>query len=137
MRTTLLAVAIAVAGPNTAAAAEWVVEAHYPDHAALARAAARFGHVIVDDRRSVLRVATDERGMQALADAGLDVGIDEAATAKLRANTQRGAMCAPTSHASPSRISPYARWRFACPSRSDFTSVPTSCTPASTRSTTW
>ena len=89
MRTTLLAVAIAVAGPNTAAAAEWVVEAHYPDHAALARAAARFGHVIVDDRRSVLRVATDERGMQALADAGLDVGIDEAATAKLRANTQR------------------------------------------------
>lgn len=84
MRRTLLAVAIAVAGLNMAAADEWFVEAHYPDHAALARAAAHFQHVIVDDSRSVLRVDTDEAGIEALQAAGLDVSIDSAATAKLR-----------------------------------------------------
>ena len=89
MRTILLAVVIAVAGLDTAMADEWVVEAHYPDTASLARAAVKFQHVIVDAKRGVLRVATDESGMRALAEAGLDVGIDEAATAKLRADTQR------------------------------------------------
>jgi murein tripeptide amidase MpaA len=83
MRRTLLAAAIAVAGLNTAAAREWVVEAHYPDSAALARAAAQFQHVIVDAKRNVLRVNTDEGGMRTLEDAGLDIGIDEAASAKL------------------------------------------------------
>jgi hypothetical protein len=33
MRRTVLAAAIALAGLNTAAAAEWVVEASYPDQA--------------------------------------------------------------------------------------------------------
>ena len=84
MRRTLLAVAIAVAGLNTAMADEWFVEAHYPDHAALARAAAHFQHVIVDDSRNVLRVDTNEAGIDALQAAGLDVSIDAAATAKLR-----------------------------------------------------
>lgn len=89
MRRTLLAVAIAVAGVNSAVADEWVVEAHYANHAVLARAAARFGHVIVDDSRGVLRVSTDEDGIRALTAAGLNVGIDEVATAKLRVETQR------------------------------------------------
>ena len=89
MRRTLLAVAIAVAGLNGAVADEWVVEAHYPNHAVLARAAAQFGHVIVDDKRGVLRVATNEDGIRALTNAGLEVDIDEVATAKLRTETQR------------------------------------------------
>jgi carboxypeptidase T len=89
MRGILFAAAIAVVTLNTALADEWIVEAHYQDHAALARAAALFGHVIVDDSRGVLRVSTDDNGMRALTDAGLKVDIDEAATAKLRANTQR------------------------------------------------
>ena len=89
MRRVLLAVALTFAGTQAAAAAEWVVEARYPDHAALARAAARFGHIIVDDSRSVLRVATDEAGIRALNDAGLAVSIDQAATARLTAETER------------------------------------------------
>ena len=43
----------------------------------------------------------------------------------------------PTSHASPSRTSAYACCRVASPPRSDFTSVPVSTTPASTRSERW
>ncbi len=86
MRGTLLAVAvIAIATMNSAGAEEWVVEAHYPDTAALTRAAARFQHVIIDAKRNVLRVDTNEGGIRALEDAGLTVGIDQAATAKLRA----------------------------------------------------
>lgn len=85
MRRTLLAVAIAVAGLNTATAHDWVVEAHYPDNAALGRAAANFQHVIVDAKRHVLRVDTDEGGIRMLEDAGLGVNIDEAATATLNA----------------------------------------------------
>lgn len=85
MRKTLLAVAIAVAGLNSASATEWVVEARYPDAAALARAAAQFQHVIVDAKRSVLRVNTDDGGIGILEDAGLGVSIDQAATAKLNA----------------------------------------------------
>jgi carboxypeptidase T len=85
MRRTVLATAIAVAGLNTAAATEWVVEAHYPDAAALARAAARFQHVIVDAKRNVLRVDTSESGIHALEDAGLTVSIDGAASSKLQA----------------------------------------------------
>ncbi|HEY0180967.1 MAG TPA: M14 family zinc carboxypeptidase [Dokdonella sp.] len=89
MRKTLLAAALVLAGVRTAAADEWVVEASYPDAAALARAAKRFEHVIVDAKRGVLRVATNERGIQALEDAGLGVGIDVAATARLQANEAR------------------------------------------------
>ncbi|MEO7432166.1 MAG: M14 family zinc carboxypeptidase [Dokdonella sp.] len=85
MRRTLLAVAIVVAGLNSAAAEEWVVEAHYPDNAALARAAAHFQHVIVDGKRSTLRVATGDRGIAALEEAGLGVSIDQSATATLNA----------------------------------------------------
>ncbi|MEP7042537.1 MAG: M14 family zinc carboxypeptidase [Dokdonella sp.] len=89
MRRVLLVLAIAFAGTHAAVAAEWVVEAKYPDHAALARAAARFGHIIVDDQRSVLRVATDEGGIRALEGAGLTVSIDQAATARLTVETER------------------------------------------------
>ncbi|HEY0232912.1 MAG TPA: M14 family zinc carboxypeptidase, partial [Dokdonella sp.] len=89
MRKVWLAVALSFAGMQAAFGAEWVVEAKYPDHAALARAAARFGHIIVDDSRSVLRVATDEAGMCALVQAGLTVSIDQAATARLSAETAR------------------------------------------------
>lgn len=84
MRPSLLVVALAACCLNSARAEEWVVEARYPDHAALARAAARFQHVIVDDKRSVLRVETDDAGMRKLRDEGLDVTIDVVASAKLQ-----------------------------------------------------
>lgn len=84
MRPLLLAVALASCCLNSARAEEWVVEARYPDHAALARAAARFQHAIVDDKRGVLRVETDDAGMTRLRDAGLEVGIDVVASARLQ-----------------------------------------------------
>lgn len=84
MRLSLLALALAACCVNPARAEEWVVEARYPDRAALARAAARFQHVIVDQQRQILRVDTDEAGMRALEDAGLDVTIDAGETARLR-----------------------------------------------------
>src|SRR5438046_3161509 len=46
-------------------------------------------------------------------------------------------MCAPTSQASPSRMSAYERARLARPSRRDLTSVPVSTSPASTSSSRW
>ena len=84
MRTHLLAAAISIAGLHSAVAAEWVVEAHYPDQAALNRAAAKFQHVAVDAQRQTLRVDTDDDGIAALEDAGLTVSIDVADTARLR-----------------------------------------------------
>ena len=94
MRRTLLASAIGVAmlaasSLTTATATEWVVEAHYPDVQALARAAAHFQHVRVDREREVLRVATDEAGMELLRSAGLAVGIDHAASARLHSARQK------------------------------------------------
>lgn len=85
MRPSLLVVALAVLALDSARAEEWMVEAHYPDRAALTRAAGRFQHVAVDAQRKVLRVDTDEQGIAALEDAGLSVGIDTAGTAQLRA----------------------------------------------------
>ncbi|MFO1507104.1 MAG: M14 family zinc carboxypeptidase [Lysobacterales bacterium] len=72
-----------------ALADDWIVEAHWPDQAALQRAAAKFQHIIVDPQRQVLRTETDGRGIDALAAAGLTVTIDEAATAQLRATEAR------------------------------------------------
>ncbi len=84
MRKSLLAAAIAMAAANTAVADEWFVDAHYPDQAALIRAAALFQHVIVDAKTQTLRVDTDDDGIAALEDAGLTVTINEADTARLR-----------------------------------------------------
>ena len=84
MRRLLLAVAMSIAGLHCAMAAEWFIEAHYPDQAALNRAAAKFQHVSVDAERRTLRVDTDEDGIVALEDAGLTVTIDAAGTARLR-----------------------------------------------------
>ena len=85
MRKILLGILAVLAVSEAARAEEWVVEAHYGDRAALQRAASRFQHVIVDQTRNVLRVATNEHGIDALESAGLTVSIDAAATAKLRA----------------------------------------------------
>ncbi|HET6545469.1 MAG TPA: M14 family zinc carboxypeptidase, partial [Rhodanobacteraceae bacterium] len=84
MRKLLLALTILLIATHSAAAEEWVVEAHYDNTAELTRAAARFQHVIVDAKRQVLRVDTNESGIAALQDAGLAVTIDQAATARLR-----------------------------------------------------
>lgn len=88
MRRLLLALAIAGVPWGTIHAEEWVVEAHYPDRAALHRVTSRFQHVEVDAARQVLRVDTDEHGIALLEAEGLHVGIDVAATAELRAFEQ-------------------------------------------------
>lgn len=88
MRKHVLAAAFAAAaigsvGAHAATPSAWIVEAHYPDRAALQRAAANFQHLIVDRKRSVLRVETDDEGIRALEDAGLEVAVDLAASARL------------------------------------------------------
>ncbi len=86
MHRLLLAIALVLAaGLPTAQAEEWMVEAHYPDHAALIRATSKLQHAIVDTERQVLRVDTDENGIAALKAAGLSVSIDMVDTARLRA----------------------------------------------------
>jgi hypothetical protein len=85
MRRILLGALAALAAAQAAHAENWVVEARYADRAALQDAARHFEHVIVDRQRHTLRVDTNERGIAALRNAGLAVGIDEPATAKLRA----------------------------------------------------
>jgi len=83
MRKALLAVSIGIAA-QAAMAEEWVVEAPITDSASLKRAASRFQHLIVDHKRNVIRVATDQGGIDALRSAGLNVGVDTVATAKLQ-----------------------------------------------------
>ncbi|MCK9539069.1 hypothetical protein, partial [Dokdonella sp.] len=84
MRNLVLAASLALLASQSAVADEWMVEAHYPDRAALIRATAHFQHAIVDANRQVLRVDTDERGIELLEQAGLAVSIDSAGTAQLR-----------------------------------------------------
>ena len=84
MRIAILTLILAMLGAQTARAEHWVVEARYPDRAALVRAAAHFQHVRVDRKRSMLVVDTDESGIAMLEREGLAVGIDSAATARLR-----------------------------------------------------
>ena len=86
MHRLLLTIALVLAtGLPTAQAEEWMVEAHYPDHAALIRATSKLQHAIVDTERHVLRVDADESGIAALRAAGLSVSIDMVGTAQLRA----------------------------------------------------
>ncbi len=84
MRNLVLAASLTLLASQSAVADEWMVEAHYPDRAALIRATAHFQHAIVDANRQVLRVDTDERGIELLEQAGLAVSIDSAGTAQLR-----------------------------------------------------
>jgi hypothetical protein len=84
MRPSLLALALVACCTSPLRAEEWVVEAHYPDRAALIRAASRFQHPVVDAQRQTLRVDTDEAGIRALEDAGLSVSVDAGETARLR-----------------------------------------------------
>jgi len=93
MRKRLLAVAIAavpsIVIAQDAAEQEWIVEAHYPDVAALTRAARNFDHLIVDRKRQVVRVLTDDAGTAQLRDAGLDdIRVDQAGSARLHAFEQ-------------------------------------------------
>ncbi len=83
MRRTVLAAAIALAGLNTAAAAEWVVEARYPDLATLRSIAPQFQHVRIDRKRQLLRTTVDEAGIERLQAAGLPVQVDTVASARL------------------------------------------------------
>lgn len=93
MHQRLLALAIAsvssIVMAQDVAEQEWIVEAHYPDVAALTRAAKNFDHLIVDRKRQVVRVLTDANGTAQLREAGLDaITVDEAASAHLRAYEQ-------------------------------------------------
>jgi hypothetical protein len=85
MRLLLPVLTLVLATTQAAHAAEWVVEARYTDNAMLARAAARFQHVIVDAKHHTVRVATGDAGIHALEGAGLAVEIDQVASAKLQA----------------------------------------------------
>ena len=86
MRRLLLAtVVVLAAGLPAAQAEEWMVQAHYPDRAALVRATSKLQHAMVDTERQLLRVDADENGIAALEAAGLSVQIDVAGTARLRA----------------------------------------------------
>ena len=85
MRKSLLGIFIGVAIAQVAHADPWVIEASYQDRAALQRASRHFEHVIVDKKRSLLRIDTNEKGIAALEAEGLSVSIDEAATARLNA----------------------------------------------------
>jgi len=89
MRKGLLGIVVGLALAGTASADEWIVEAHFADQAALQRAARHFDHVIVDRKRSVLRVETSDKGIAALEAEGLAVTIDGAATARLQAANAR------------------------------------------------
>ena len=84
----LLAVALSVATSaamaQDAVDAAWIIQAHYPDAAALARVAAQFDHLQVDRKQRTVRVLADAAGEAALRAAGLDaVQVDLAATARL------------------------------------------------------
>ena len=85
MRKMFLGILVAFASMQAAQAADWVVEAHYADQAALQRSARHFEHVIIDKKRNVFRVDTNDAGIAAIEADGLTVTIDQAATAKLRA----------------------------------------------------
>jgi hypothetical protein len=84
MRRLLWVAAVALVVSPVVKADEWVVEAHYPNQATLHRATALFQHVTIDAKRQVLRVDTDEQGVERLQDVGLAVSVDLAGTAKLR-----------------------------------------------------
>lgn len=86
MRRILIAAAAVAAcvAASGAAAEEWMVEAHWPDRAALQRATALLQHASIDHTRQILRVDADEAGIAALEAAGLTVSIDLAGTAQLR-----------------------------------------------------
>lgn len=84
MRPSLLAFAVAACVLSPARAEEWVVEARYPDRATLARASARYEHVIVDDARHVMRVETSDEGVRKLQELGLEVTVDVVASARLQ-----------------------------------------------------
>lgn len=86
MRTLAFAAMAAVAclAFSSASAEEWMVEAHWPDRAALHRATAQLQHAQIDAERQLLRVDVDEAGIAMLEAAGLTVSIDLAGTAQLR-----------------------------------------------------
>ena len=85
MRNVLLGTLVGFALMGAAHADDWVVEAHFPDQAALQRASRHFEHVIVDRERNLLRVDTTDAGIAALEAEGLEVTIDTVASAKLNA----------------------------------------------------
>jgi hypothetical protein len=85
MRRMLLGTLVGLAFVGAAHADDWVVEARFPDQVALQRASRHFTHVIVDRQRNVLRVDTNDAGIDALRAEGLEVTIDTVASAKLDA----------------------------------------------------
>lgn len=90
---------------------EWIIQAHYPDTAALARAARHFDHLKVDRKRQSVRVLTDAQGVQLLQDSGLDaISVDQAGSANLHA-FQDTLLAAKRSGMGPKSIPGYACFR--------------------------
>lgn len=65
------------------ASAAWIVRAHYDDVAVLKQIAPHFTHMRVDRALQIVSVETDEFGAQVMQDAGLQIEIDMAATARM------------------------------------------------------
>ncbi|MBU8976797.1 hypothetical protein JI752_011650 [Lysobacter sp. MMG2] len=89
MRTAALALMLALCADVRAADpddAPLFVSAHYADRAALQRIAGRFQHVLVDETTRTARWEATREEILALRREGLDVRIDEAGTARLRAS---------------------------------------------------
>ncbi|HUD41802.1 MAG TPA: M14 family zinc carboxypeptidase [Dokdonella sp.] len=82
---TLALALLAAGGSPLVRAADWFVEAQFDDRAVVDRLGARFQHLQIDPARRLIRVDTDEAGIAALSDAGLEVRVDMVATAKMRA----------------------------------------------------
>ncbi|KAB2897976.1 MAG: hypothetical protein F9K31_10845 [Dokdonella sp.] len=106
-----LAFVLSAAHAQDAVDSHWIVDAHYPDTAALARAAAQFDHVQVDRKHQRVRVLTDAQGEAALRAAGLDqVQVDLAASARLHAY-ERARIAAQHAGAGTQSIPGYACYR--------------------------
>lgn len=115
MRALPLAIAFAVvascAQAQDASKQEWIIQAHYPDAASLARAARSFDHLKVDRKHQSVRVLADQQGVELLRAAGLEaIGVDLAGSARLH-GFQDQLLAALRTGVSPKSIPGYACFR--------------------------
>ena len=74
---------VSAATSNIDAPAAWIVRAHYDNVAMLKQIAPYFTHMRIDRTLQIVSVETDEFGARVMQDAGLQVEVDMAATARM------------------------------------------------------